>query len=200
MSDISSNRLAEARKSKGLTQQQLADRLGVHFVTISKLERGKMQLTADWITKLAEALEVTVPEIFSPPVLRQRIELEGVVQNGFSVRPVKGIESRYVMDSVDADDESSFWIAVADDAMAPFFHRGDALRFTLYHTEAQNIPEGRLACVRLEDGRHLVAITESQHGEDTFDIRTTSGQRMTNVKVEVFSLLSGAKIRDLGDD
>jgi transcriptional regulator with XRE-family HTH domain len=198
MQEISANKLSEARKSKGLTQQQLADRVGTHFVTISKLERGKMQLTADWIIKLAKALDVTVAEIFSPPAIRERLELQGVVQNGFSVRPVRGIESRYVLETGDADDDASYWIAVADDAFLPFFHRGDAIRFTTFAPEGYPNSEGRLGCLQLKDGRVIIAIIEEYLGGDKFNVRTTTGQRFENVDVDQFSLLSGAKIREIG--
>ena len=37
------NRIAEERKARGMTQQQLADAVGAHWITISKLERGRIQ-------------------------------------------------------------------------------------------------------------------------------------------------------------
>ena len=200
MSDISANRLAEARKAKGLTQQQLADRLGVHFVTISKLERGKMQLTADWITKLASALEVHVGDIFSPPMVRSRIIIDGVVYNGFSIRPVTGIESRYIIETEDAYGDSSYSIAVPDDALNPFFHRGDVLRFTHYSDDGYAHSDGRVACLKLRDGRFLLAVIEAYKGDAKFDVRTLTGQRMSDVDVEIFSILSGAEVRALSKD
>jgi DNA-binding XRE family transcriptional regulator len=52
------NRIAEHRKARGMTQQGLADAVGAHWITISKLERGRIKLTTDWLEKLAPPLGV----------------------------------------------------------------------------------------------------------------------------------------------
>lgn len=58
-------RLRRLRKARGLTIIQLADRIdgGIHFTTISKLERGTMALSYDWADKIAKALGTTPLEI-----------------------------------------------------------------------------------------------------------------------------------------
>jgi transcriptional regulator with XRE-family HTH domain len=64
------NRIAAERKTRGMTQQQLADAVGAHWITISKLERGRIKLTTDWLEKLAKPLGVRtmdlLPEASSP--------------------------------------------------------------------------------------------------------------------------------------
>lgn len=52
-------RIKEVRKEKGITQQQLADRLHVSRQAISKLENGD-NVTVDTIKKVAEALDCPV--------------------------------------------------------------------------------------------------------------------------------------------
>ena len=52
------NRIRELRLEAGLSQQALADRVGVSKVTISDLERGVMQLTQDYMRRIAVALEI----------------------------------------------------------------------------------------------------------------------------------------------
>ena len=47
------------RKTAGLTQQELADLLGVHKMLIAMLETGKREMTKDFIDKLAKALGVS---------------------------------------------------------------------------------------------------------------------------------------------
>ncbi len=53
-------RLRERRK---LTQQQLADRVGAHRVTIAKLETGALRPGVDMLEGLAKALKVKVTDL-----------------------------------------------------------------------------------------------------------------------------------------
>lgn len=59
------NRVEELRISRGLTRQQLADRVGVHYQTIGYLERGEYSPSLILALKIARALDAEIPEIFS---------------------------------------------------------------------------------------------------------------------------------------
>ncbi|MFV0399601.1 MAG: helix-turn-helix domain-containing protein [Oscillospiraceae bacterium] len=59
MADI----IAERRKEKGMTQKQLADKLGVTDKAVSKWERGNGQPDINYLEPLSEALEITVSEL-----------------------------------------------------------------------------------------------------------------------------------------
>jgi transcriptional regulator with XRE-family HTH domain len=59
------NRIRELRRDKDWSQQTLADMIGVSKVTISDLERGKMQLTLEYMRRIAAALGVTPGELLS---------------------------------------------------------------------------------------------------------------------------------------
>ena len=56
-----------------LSQQRIADAIGVSKVTISDLERGEMQLTLDYMRRIAEVLGVTptdlMPRSLNPDAL-----------------------------------------------------------------------------------------------------------------------------------
>ena len=57
--------IEEARKDKGLTQNELSIRSGVSRTIISGLESGRIQnTTAGTLLKIASALEVNVEDIF----------------------------------------------------------------------------------------------------------------------------------------
>ena len=56
--------IREWRKFRGLTQQRLADRLGVDKGTISKLENGKMPWDQKYILGIAEALGIEPASLF----------------------------------------------------------------------------------------------------------------------------------------
>jgi transcriptional regulator with XRE-family HTH domain len=53
------DRLASLRKQRGLTQQALADQVGLHVIQVRRYERGSSQPTLDVIRRLAVALRVS---------------------------------------------------------------------------------------------------------------------------------------------
>lgn len=55
--------IAQKRRSQNLTQEQLAEKLGVSNKTISKCENGKCMPDYSIIQKLCDALHVTLPEL-----------------------------------------------------------------------------------------------------------------------------------------
>lgn len=59
--------LREWRENRNLTQQQLADRLGVDKATISRWEGGKRSPSLNVLAALGEALNVPLPELNGPP-------------------------------------------------------------------------------------------------------------------------------------
>ena len=58
------NRLKEARSEKGLSQQQLADLVGVSRNTISSIETGQFNPTAKLALILCIALDKTFEDLF----------------------------------------------------------------------------------------------------------------------------------------
>lgn len=55
--------IAQKRRTKNLTQEQLAEKLGVSNKTISKWENGKCMPDYSIIQTLCDALGVTIPEL-----------------------------------------------------------------------------------------------------------------------------------------
>ena len=67
MLDTSSvgNKIADLRKAKGLTQNELGERLGISFQAVSKWERGESLPDTAILLDLADVLETTVDSILS---------------------------------------------------------------------------------------------------------------------------------------
>lgn len=59
------NRIEELRSAKGLSRQQLADAVGVHYQTVGYLERGEYNPSLSLALKIANTLKTEVDEIFS---------------------------------------------------------------------------------------------------------------------------------------
>ena len=55
--------LKEIRKSKGLTQKQVADSIGCSTVVYSRYETGDRQPSIDVLIKLAEQFDITVDQL-----------------------------------------------------------------------------------------------------------------------------------------
>ena len=65
MADGLENRLRKARESKGLTQAQLADLIGVSRKTVNTVENGVFVPSTVVALKLAGALGCSVEDLFS---------------------------------------------------------------------------------------------------------------------------------------
>jgi transcriptional regulator with XRE-family HTH domain len=61
------NRLKEIRKRRGVSQVELARRLGLHQSLISQYECGYLRLHGALLVRLAQALETTPDEILTAP-------------------------------------------------------------------------------------------------------------------------------------
>ena len=58
-------RIKELRTKKGLTQDQLTEKLNVGQRTLSKIERGNAFVSAETLAKLLTALDVGIDELFN---------------------------------------------------------------------------------------------------------------------------------------
>jgi transcriptional regulator with XRE-family HTH domain len=74
-------RLQRLRRLRGLTQEQLAERIDINPKYLSSVERGEENPTLDLLLRLAEGLQVELPELFqyapegeSRDRLRQKVE------------------------------------------------------------------------------------------------------------------------------
>ena len=53
------------RRAKGMSQQQLADKMNVNYETISRIENANTGISTDTLFALANALGVPVKDLFS---------------------------------------------------------------------------------------------------------------------------------------
>jgi len=55
--------LKEIRKGKGLTQEELADAIGMDQASISRIENRKQPVTVEQLRCIADALEVPIEQL-----------------------------------------------------------------------------------------------------------------------------------------
>ena len=64
-------RVRELRTARDWTLEQAAQQAGLARSTLSKIENGQMSPTYEALKKLAVGLEISVPQLFTPPVKGQ---------------------------------------------------------------------------------------------------------------------------------
>lgn len=64
-------RVRSLRKERGWTLERAAEHAGLARSTLSKIENGHMSPTYDALKKLASGLEISVPQLFTPPSREQ---------------------------------------------------------------------------------------------------------------------------------
>lgn len=62
---ILSENLRRLRKDRGLSQEDLADRCGLHRTYIGSVERGERNVTLGSLEVIANSLGISVPELLS---------------------------------------------------------------------------------------------------------------------------------------
>lgn len=60
-------RVRELRKARNWTLEQAASQAGLARSTLSKIENGQMSPTYDALKKLAVGLDISIPQLFTPP-------------------------------------------------------------------------------------------------------------------------------------
>lgn len=82
-------RLARLRRERGLTQVELAQRLGVAQPVVSDYERGELRLHGQLIVKLTDILGVSAEELLG---LKKPAAANGAVRNRRLLRRLQEIE------------------------------------------------------------------------------------------------------------
>ncbi|MCF1744755.1 helix-turn-helix domain-containing protein [Paradevosia shaoguanensis] len=182
------NNIAAIRKAKGLTQQQLAEATGSHWITISKLERGIIKLTESWMERIGEALDVNPLNLtlFTGKSL-YKTHIAGRLHD----------DGKFELN--DENDEKSFvvlhsdyfirpwyrWFEAVDGAMWPWFQDGDLVCAADLDSGA-NTPEylGKLVLAWMSDDLAHFGRLERGAKEGTYDIFGGGRQPVRNVKPE----------------
>lgn len=81
-------RVRDLRKSKDWTLEQAANQAGLARSTLSKIENGQMSPTYEALKKLAIGLEISVPQLFTPPSREQINGRLGVTKSDEASRQI----------------------------------------------------------------------------------------------------------------
>ena len=75
-------RVRDLRKARGWTLEQAAQQAGLARSTLSKIENGQMSPTFEALKKLATGLEISVPQLFTPPKREQIMGRRAITRTG----------------------------------------------------------------------------------------------------------------------
>lgn len=70
MSKVLGNNIAVIRKEKKITQQELADSIEMERTSLSQIETGAYNPSADTMRRISDALKRPLGDIFNPDVLK----------------------------------------------------------------------------------------------------------------------------------
>jgi transcriptional regulator with XRE-family HTH domain len=150
------NNIAKIRRSRGLSQQQLADLVGAHVITISNLERGKAYLTNEWLTKIADALQIDEDALLVTE-RTYKVWVDGEIEANYiqTAYPNQNRTVAYAAYFPDTPAHFPIWLRVRDNSLYPLFRASDLVRLV----EISQIPEH----IQLATGRLCVVKTREKH-------------------------------------
>ena len=91
------NRIRHYRRQMGLTQTDLAKRLGTTAATVSRLETQGIRISADWLVPLSNILQVRITDLIDEPS-PERIEMIGKINPDGTIFTQPGdLQSGFVM-------------------------------------------------------------------------------------------------------
>lgn len=186
------NRISHFRKQRGMTQQDLADAIGSHWVTVSKLERGTLPLTLEWSEKIASALKVDETALTLDRSLKARIYIDTVVLEGRSRAMVSDEPLPLNLGTGVGSTGDALWTLVGDSSLYPFFQPGDILRLVVRVEEPKEFL-GRLCLIRpSNDPKHHIGFLERGTEPGRFTIRRLNGPPITDIGVEIIAVIERA--------
>ncbi len=97
-------RLAELRHRQGLTQMQLADKIGVAHQSLNAFEHGTRRVPVSLLPTLARALETTIEELVvgdAPRRLGTRGPRSRIEQQVELIRQLPRAKQKFVVDMID---------------------------------------------------------------------------------------------------
>lgn len=92
MESVAKN-LRRLRRERGMTQEEVADRLGVSFQSVSKWERGESEPSLSMLPELACLFDVSTDEIYGMAEIRKRQRLDELnrrIKENYQERTVVG--------------------------------------------------------------------------------------------------------------
>jgi DNA-binding XRE family transcriptional regulator len=177
-----------------MSQQELADSVGAHWITISKLERGKLRLSLDWVERLSRALGVDPSELYPSEGATRAIYIKGAVGDRGEIVEVFDDEDRPVAEINLAypDLGEMKWVQIQTDDLYPFFQNGDLVGVVFPKKRDFSAALNRLCIVEFDDGRECLGLLSHGSRAGRYDFRAIVGAPRQDVKPAMLGIVTQA--------
>lgn len=156
-----------------MTQQQLAEAVGVHLITISRLERGEIKLTEEWMHKLAGPLGLADPaHLMGPDEIQVEVSIEHAVDDRGRVVSLDQPSNMFLSGEILYDMEKR-WIGVIGEALYPWYRPKDHLAVRL-SLEPVSVHIGRLGLAKTAEGEEFLGLLMGGPNVGAFEIHFPS--------------------------
>lgn len=190
------NKIASVRKLLGISQQQLAEKIGAHAITISNLERGKAALTGEWLERLAAALQVDEIALLSEE-RPERVYVAGeITAKSIEFWPPDQNYAVALGKTISMSADVPRWVILRDDSLYPAFRAMDVVRvIPLLENDRNEVKWafGRLCIVKVKT-RPTTVVGYLNPGSrlDQISIDPLSGPSLLDVTAEFIFVIDRA--------
>lgn len=158
-------RIAEIRRERGFNQEELAEMVGVHRVTLAKYETGSIEPGAMILSRIADALDVSTDELLCRteklppfiPILKGVVPVVGEIACGVPITAEQNTEGfADLPDGIHAD----FALRCKGDSMTPTFLDGDLVLIR----QQSEVEDGQIAAIGIDGEATLKHIYRQEKG------------------------------------
>lgn len=144
-------RIAQLRRERGISQEELSELALLHRVTVAKYESGQVEPGASALSRIADALGVSTDEILCRvdklppfvPIVRASVPVVGEIACGVPITAEQNTEGfADLPDGVAAD----FALRCKGDSMTPTFLDGDLVLIR----QQPEVEDGQIAAVGID--------------------------------------------------
>lgn len=124
--------LRSLRKQQGLTQKEVADKLGIHCTTYTKYETGASEPSFEMLNKLADLYDISTDYLLgrtnkSGAKSGKLIPVLGDVAAGIPIEAITDIVDYEEIDAAMAKSGEFFGLRIKGDSMEPRMREGDVV-------------------------------------------------------------------------
>ncbi len=211
MAEYLNNNIKHLRKTQNISQQNLADKIGVDRSTISRIENNEIETTIDNAIKIANTFNVTLADLVNKDLRFDNAELIDIDEDTVQIpvlgripagMPFEAIEEQYTLNYEDIPREwlkggkQYFALKLDGDSMEPEYHDKDIVIFL----KTNDCESGQDCCVKIngfdatfkrikkqENGIMINALNENN--STGFKSRFYTNEEITNMPIEILGIV-----------